>query len=119
MIRQALTIAALSAVTLTPIAASAQPRGHDRGGGYGRDRGGYDRGGFDRGGPPGRQGFDNRRYDSPRGGPDRGDPRDYRRNAQPCRGGGGGGGIIGAIAGGLLGNGANGRAIERYDGRGC
>ncbi|MBU3077030.1 hypothetical protein [Sphingomonas quercus] len=110
MIRQALTIAALSAVILTPVAVSAQPRGYPRGG--------YDR--PDRGrGPPPRRDYDDRRYDQRRGGPDERDGYRDPRRGQPRCGGGGSSGIIGAIAGGLLGNGPNGRVIDRSDGRPC
>jgi hypothetical protein len=101
------TVSALAAATLAlaPTTAIAQyhdgghgGRGgawHNHGGGYAR--GGFDRGGFDRGG--GVRGW---------GGPDR-DRRGYARgyDRRRCRNGAGGT-IIGAIAGGLLGNAAAG-----------
>lgn len=92
MTRKALSLGimgALAAVsmTLVPAAAGAQYYGHDRGPPPGwHDHGGRDRGYDDRG-PRGR-GYD-----------DRGRPRDRHR----CHDGTGGA-IIGAIAGGLLGN---------------
>jgi hypothetical protein len=105
LIRQALTIAVLSAVILMPVAASAQ-RG---GGAYARDRSRP---------PPGLRGYDRARPDpAPRALPDQRVDRGDRRAIDPRCADSGSGGLIGAIASGLLGNSANGRTIERASGR--
>jgi len=103
--------AALAAAFSVPAAADAQYWGGARGGGYYQqvDQRGYGRG-YDRG----YRGDNGRGYDDGRGYYDRsGDRRGYRGNYG--RGGRGrcdkgtGGTIIGAIAGGLLGNSVAGR----------
>ncbi|EXS69758.1 glycine zipper 2TM domain-containing protein [Sphingobium sp. Ant17] len=103
--------AASLAVTATP--AMAQ-NGYYRG----YDRGGYDRGDYYRGGDRGFR--DNRGYRGNRNQYYRGD-RYYRNNGYRggyrCRDNGTGGTIIGAIAGGLLGN-EVGKGSGRYGRRG-
>ena len=93
MTRKALSLGimgALAAISMAvaPTAANAQYYGHDRG----RHNGWHDHGGRDRDYDD--RGYRGRGYDD-----DRGRYRDHRR----CRDGTGGA-IIGAIAGGLLGN---------------
>ena len=115
-------VSALAAATmmLAPTTATAQYQGggrgawHDHGGGYAR--GGFYGGGYDeargdpRGGDP--RGGDPRGGD-PRGGDSRGEYRDRRGyprgyDRHRCRNGAGGT-ILGAIAGGLLGDAVSGR----------
>jgi Glycine zipper 2TM domain len=102
--RRGLSMAVLSALaaatlTLAPTSATAQYyNGHHGRGAWHDHGGGYERGGFD--------GYDGR-GDPRDGGRDRrGYPRGYDRHR--CRNGAGGT-ILGAIAGGLLGNAVSGR----------
>ncbi|CAN5373187.1 hypothetical protein BH10PSE13_BH10PSE13_15690 [soil metagenome] len=92
-------------------------------GGYGRD-GGYERGDYYRGGDYGRGGYSNSGYD--RGYNGGGYNRGYNnyngnsynrgRNNYRCRNDGTAGTVIGAIAGGLLGNSVVGRRGDRTAG---
>ncbi|SEQ91697.1 glycine zipper 2TM domain-containing protein [Sphingobium sp. YR768] len=104
---------AMGVASLAVSAAPAQARDHYRG----YDRGDYYRGGYDRG----YRGYDRGyRGDYYRGGYDRGYRGDrYRgyRGGYRCRDNGTGGTIIGAIAGGLLGN-EIGKGSGRYGRRG-
>jgi hypothetical protein len=88
----------LAALTMTVVPAAADAQ-HYYGGGYGYSRG-YDRGGYDRGG------YDDRGYYG-RGGYYAGDRGAYGYRHR-CHDGTGGA-ILGAVAGGLLGNAVAGR----------
>lgn len=136
MFRKALMLTVMSAVAATatvaaPTAAFAQPYGYDRG--YANGDGYYQPARNYRDDRGNRRGYRSSDYRRGNGG------RGYRYNDGRCRDQGTGGTIIGAIAGGLLGNalvgrrgdntagtiaGAGvgalaGRSIDRSDGRPC
>lgn len=93
-------MASLAALSMAVAPAAAEARWHD--GGYRAHGGGYDRGDDYGRGPHARGGYDDGGYE-----------RGYHGRRPRCHGGAGGT-ILGAIAGGLLGN-----AVAGYGNRGA